>query len=307
MFQFLSNESGCRRIRRKCTINGKRYIRHLDKDGRVTRQPELITYGFEGEIAQIGLNRPAKRNAIDDELLNALTQAVTKAAGEAKAAILYGHGEHFCAGLDLAKHARKTPVEALKTSRHWHAAFDLIQRGDIPFIAVLHGGVIGGGLELAAAAHIRIAEETAFFALPEGSRGLFVGGGGSVRVARLMGVARMTDMMLTGRVLSAAEAIEANLVQYVVGKGQGLAKAKELAARMAGNAPLSNFAILKALPRIQDMAQDDGLFVESLISAFTETSPEARARIEDFLNKRAAPVSAKKAEPIRSKKPIRSK
>jgi (methylthio)acryloyl-CoA hydratase len=262
---------------------------------------EPITYGFEAGIASIGLNRVAKRNAIDDNLLNALAEAVTKATKEAKAAILYGHGAHFCAGLDLAKHARKTPVEALKTSRHWHAVFDLIQRGDIPFVAVLHGGVIGGGLELAAAAQIRIADETAFFALPEGSRGLFVGGGASVRVARLMGVARMSDLMLTGRMLSAREGCDANLVQYVVEKGQGLAKAEELAKRMAGNAPLSNFAILKALPRIQDMAQDDGLFVESLMSAFTETSPEAQARIEGFLNKRPASSAVKRRKPIRSK------
>jgi enoyl-CoA hydratase/carnithine racemase len=262
---------------------------------------ELVTYGIEAETALIGLNRPAKRNAIDDDLLNALAAAVAKAAKEAKAALLYGHGEHFCAGLDLAKHARKTPVEALKTSRHWHAAFDLIQRGEIPFVAVLHGGVIGGGLELAAAAHIRIADETAFFSLPEGQRGLFVGGGGSVRVARLMGVARMSDLMLTGRILSAREGYEANLVQYVVGKGQGIAKAKELARRMAGNAPLSNFAMLNALPRIQDMAQDDGLFVESLMSAFSQTSPEAQARIEDFLNKGAAPRAVKRRKPIRSK------
>jgi enoyl-CoA hydratase/carnithine racemase len=262
---------------------------------------ELITYGLEASVALIGLNRAAKRNAIDDMLLDALSEAVKTAANEAKAAILYGHGEHFCAGLDLAGHAHKTPIEALETSGRWHAAFDLIAKGAIPFVAVLHGGVIGGGLELAAAAHIRIAEETAFFALPEGQRGLFVGGGGAVRIARLMGVARMMDMMLTGRVLSVREGTEANLVQYAVEKGQGLTKAKELAARIASNAPLSNFAILNALPRIQDMAQDDGLFVESLMSAFAQTSPEAKTRMEDFLRKGKKPVGAKPKKPIRSK------
>ncbi len=280
-----------------CIVQARR-----TKDRYVTRlKTDLVTYEFEADIALIGLNRPAKRNAIDDDLLGALIEAVAKATTEAKAAVLFGHGAHFCAGLDLAKHARKTPVEALKTSRHWHAAFEQIARGDIPFVAVLHGGVIGGGLELAASAHIRIADETAFFALPEGSRGLLVGGGGSVRIARLMGVARMTDLMLTGRVLSVREGFDANLVQYIVEKGQGLAKAKELAARMAGNAPLSNFAILQALPRIQDMAQEDGLFVESLMSAFTQTSPEVKARIDDFLDKRAVPVSGKASKPIRSK------
>jgi enoyl-CoA hydratase/carnithine racemase len=262
---------------------------------------ELVTYELEADIALIGLNRAAKRNAIDGALLDALAEAVSAASREAKTGIIYGHGEHFCAGLDLAKHADKTPIEALHTSRRWHAAFDLIERGVIPFIAVLHGGVIGGGLELAAAAHIRIAEETAFFALPECQRGLFVGGGGSVRIARLMGVARMMDLMLTGRMLTAQEGGDANLAQYIVEKGQGLTKAKELAARIAGNAPLSNFAVLNALPRIQDMAQGDGLFVESLMSAFTLTSKEARARMDEFLQKGPRSAGPKTRKTIRSK------
>jgi len=261
----------------------------------------LITYDLNAGTALIGLNRAAKRNAIDDDLLDALSEAVASAEKEAKAGIIYGHGAHFCAGLDLAKHAPKTPVEGLKTSRRWHAVFDHIQRGEIPFIAVLQGAVIGGGLELAAAAHIRVADDTAFFALPEGQRGLFVGGGGSVRVARLIGAACMTDLMLTGRVLSLQEGLRFNIVQYAVEKGHGLPKALELAAQIAENAPLSNFAILNALPRIQDMAQDDGLFVESLMSAFTQTNPEAKTRIDAFLQKRSAPAAAEKQKPTRSK------
>jgi enoyl-CoA hydratase/carnithine racemase len=94
-------------------------------------------------------------------------------------------------------------------------------------------------------------------------------------------------MMLTGRVLSAAEAERANFVQYVMPRGAALAKAKELAARIAGNAPLSNFAIVNALPRIQDLAHDDGLFFESLMAAMTQTSPEAVERLRAFLDKRA--------------------
>src|SRR3546814_4783914 len=87
----------------------------------------------------------------------------------------------------------------------WHEAFRHIQFGRVPVIAVLHGAVIGGGLELAAATHVRIAEPSSFYALPEGQRGIFVGGGGSVRIPRLIGVARMMDMMLTGRVYDRSE------------------------------------------------------------------------------------------------------
>ncbi len=252
----------------------------------------LVTYACEGDIALIGLNRPEKRNAISDAMVEALAEVVERASGEAKAAVIHGTGDHFCAGLDLAEHITKTPIEGIHGSRRWHAVFDRIQRGTFPFVAALTGAVVGGGLELAASTHIRVADTTAFFALPEGQRGIFVGGSGSVKVARLMGVARMTDLMLTGRVLAAEEAERCNLVQYVVEAGTALAKAKELARVAAGNAALSNYAIINALPRIQDMAQDDGLFVESLVAAFTQTSPEANERLKAFLDKRAAKIVA---------------
>ena len=252
----------------------------------------LVTYAREGDIALIGLNRPEKRNAISDAVVEALAAAVERASGEAKAGVIHGVGAHFCAGLDLAEHIDKTPIEGIHGSRRWHAVFDRIQRGTIPFVAALTGAVVGGGLELAASTHIRVADTTAFFALPEGQRGIFVGGSGSVRVARLMTVARMTDLMLTGRVLDAEEAERCNLVQYVVEAGMALDKARELAQVAASNAPLSNYAIINALPRIQDMAQDDGLFVESLMASFTQTSPEASERLKAFLDKRAAKVAA---------------
>lgn len=250
-------------------------------------EPATITYQLDGTIALIGLDRPAKRNALSDAMVEELRAAVLRAGREAKVGIIFGHGDHFSAGLDLAEHVERTPIEGIHHSRKWHAIFEHIERGVIPFLTALHGAAVGGGMELAAATQIRIADESAFFALPEGQRGIFVGGGGSVRVARLVSAARMADMMLTGRVLSAAEAERANFVQYVMPRGGALAKAKELAARIAGNAPLSNFAIVNALPRIQDLAHDDGLFFESLMAAMTQTSPEAVERLRAFLDKRA--------------------
>jgi enoyl-CoA hydratase/carnithine racemase len=253
---------------------------------------ELLTYAVEQEIALIGLNRPGKRNAINDALVEGLHAAVKRAGGEAKAAVIFGHGEHFSAGLDLAEHIERTPLQGVHHSRKWHAIFDDIERGAIPFVAALHGAVVGGGLELAAAAHLRVADATAFFALPEGRRGIFVGGGGSVRIARLMSATRMADLMLTGRILSAAEAERLNLVHYLSAAGEATAQARTLALKMAQNAELSNFAIIQALPRIQDLAHDDGLFFEALMAAFTQTSPEARERLRAFLEKRAEPLKA---------------
>lgn len=246
-----------------------------------------VTYELRGDVAHIGLNRPEKRNAISDAFVEAIAATVSRAESEAKAAVIFGHGNHFCAGLDLAEHMKKTPIEGVRGSRRWHEIFAKIEHGTIPYISALHGAVIGGGLELAASTHIRVADRTAFFALPEGQRGIFVGGGGSVRVARLTGTARMMDMMLTGRVLSVEEGERSNLAQYVVEKGEARDKAHELATAAASNAEISNYAIINALPRIQDMAKEDGLFVESFMASFTATSPEAEERLRAFLEKRA--------------------
>lgn len=248
---------------------------------------ELVTLEIDGDIALIGLNRPQKRNALSDTLIDALASAVDTVSTNCRAAVIYGHGKHFSAGLDLAEHVERDMIDTIEHSRGWHAMFDRIRRGKIPFISALHGGVIGGGLELAAATHVRVADTTAMFALPEGQRGIFVGGSGSVGVARLMGAANMADLMLTGRVLSAEEGHARNLCQYVVEEGAALAKAKELASLAAQNAPLSNFAIINALPRIQDMSHEDGLFVESLIASITSESEDAKQRLRDFLEGRA--------------------
>ena len=252
----------------------------------------LVLYELRGEVAVLTLNRPDKRNAIGDRLVEAIGAAAARAAAEAKAAVICGAGRHFCAGLDLAEHSTKSLTRAVEGSRRWHRAFEAIERGTIPFVAALQGAVVGGGFELAAAAHLRVAEQSAFFALPEGSRGIFVGGGGSVRIARLIGTARMADMMLTGRTVSAAQMEAWGGVGYVVAEGQALDRAVDLASRAAGNAELSNYAILNALPRIADMSSGDGLFVESLMSAITTATPEAKERLRAFLDGRAGKLAA---------------
>ncbi len=253
--------------------------------------PFLVTE-IRGDVALIGLNRPDKRNAISDAVIDEIEAAVDRAERVAKAGVIHGIGPHFCAGLDLAEHLGKSPIDGLHGSRRWHRVFDRIHRGRIPWFSALHGAVVGGGFELASSTHVRVADETAFFALPEGQRGIFLGGGGSVKTARLIGTARVMDMMLTGRSVDAATAEHWNIVQYVVPAGKALDKAVELATRAAGNAEFSNYAIINALPRIQDMASDDGLLMESFVSALTATSPEAEARLKAFLEKRAAKVAA---------------
>jgi enoyl-CoA hydratase/carnithine racemase len=251
---------------------------------------DLLRLESRGAVLHVRLNRPAKRNAINDALVAQLHTAFVNLPDAVRAVVLSGEGEHFCAGLDLSELSERSVAEGILHSRSWHAAFNQIQLGRVPVVAVLHGAVVGGGLELASACHVRVAEPSTFYGLPEGQRGLFVGGGGSARIPRLIGVARMTDMMLTGRVYDADEGQAIGLSQYRVDAGKGLAKALDLAGRIAGNAPLSNFAVMHALPRIADMGQDEGLFAESLMAAIAQGDDAAKDRMKAFLDGKAAKV-----------------
>ncbi|MGI3166979.1 crotonase/enoyl-CoA hydratase family protein [Pseudooceanicola sp. 200-1SW] len=252
----------------------------------------FISYELRGEIALIGLTRPEKRNAISDAVIEEMALMIERARAEAKAAVIFGEGQHFCAGLDLAEHSEKPLLDSIMGSRRWHEVFDRMQRGTIPFIAALHGAVVGGGFELAASCQIRVADETTYFGLPEGQRGIFVGGGGSVRIERLIGTSRMTDMMLTGRVAKAEEMERWGGVNYLTPAGGAVEKAIALAEEAASNSQFSNYAVMNALPRIRDMSSEDGLFVESMVSALASMTPEAQERLRAFLEKRAKKVLA---------------
>lgn len=246
----------------------------------------LVTTSSDGVIYTVTLARPAKRNAISDRLLAALEAALAATPEGTRAIVLAGEGEHFCAGLDLSEHHQREPFGVMLHSQGWHRVFNRVHNGGIPVVAALHGAVIGGGLELAAAAHVRVAEPDTLYQLPEGRHGIFVGGGGSVRVARIIGAGRMCEMMLTGRILDADEGQRLGLSHYLVGPGEALAKARQLAGRIAENAPMANWAMVSAISRIDNMSADDGLFVESLTAAVTQTNPEIAERIGHFLNRK---------------------
>lgn len=251
---------------------------------------QLEICGQDHEVAVIRLTRPAKRNALNDALVLAIRDTFDTLPASVRAAVITGDGDHFCAGLDLSELKERDAGQGLHHSRMWHAALERVQYGPVPVIAALHGAVVGGGLELASACHIRVADESTFYALPEGSRGIFVGGGGSVRIPKLIGVARMTDMMLTGRVFNAQDGERIGLAQYLVPTGQAFAKAFELAQRIAQNAPLTNYALMHALPRIAEQPADQGFFTEAMMAAIAQSAPEAKERVQAFLDGRAAKV-----------------
>jgi enoyl-CoA hydratase/carnithine racemase len=169
----------------------------------IGRLPPSLHFEQRGLVGVVRLSRPHKRNAIDDETVLGLESFFSAVPDDIKSVVIHGEGEHFCAGLDLSELSESDIAAGIAHSRLWHRAFEHIEFGRVPVVAALHGAVVGGGLELAAACHVRVAESSAYYALPEGSRGIFVGGGGSVRLPRLVGASRVIDMMLTGRTFGA--------------------------------------------------------------------------------------------------------
>ncbi|GAB3644073.1 enoyl-CoA hydratase-related protein [Spirosoma arcticum] len=139
--------------------------------------PTTLQTDIWDNILLVKLNRPEKRNAFNDELILGIETVFSNVPAGIGCAIIYGEGNHFSAGLDLSALTERDAVQGLHHSRMWHRALDRVQFGTVPVIAVLHGACVGGGLELASACHIRVAETTTFYALPEGQRGIFVGGG----------------------------------------------------------------------------------------------------------------------------------
>ena len=250
----------------------------------------LVTLDDDG-IATVTLNREAKRNALDaatiDELIDVFT-ALPRAG--ARACVLRAAGPHFCAGLDLVEHwqADRSAAEFMQICLRWHEAFNKMEYGGVPIIAALKGAVVGGGLELASAAHIRVADAGTYFGLPEGQRGLFTGGGATIRVAGLIGKARMIDMMLTGRLYRGQQAVDVGLAQYLVEDSE--AKAHELALAAARNPPLSNFAICSAVSHMQNMSALDAAYAEAAVAGVVNTQEAARARLEAFAAGTAARV-----------------
>lgn len=246
----------------------------------------LLDIKIDKGIATVTINRPDKRNAMSDRLLSEIDAFFSTPPKDVKVVVLTGTAGHYCSGLDLAEHVERSAEDGIYHSRNWHRIMEQIQFGGLPVVSAMFGAVIGGGLELATATHVRIAEPSTIFQLPEGRRGIFVGGGATVRVGRIIGADRMTEMMLTGRKYNAEEAVALGLAHYSVGDGEALPLALELAGKIARNAPLSNYFMIQAISRIQNMSTQDGLFTESLAAALSQTTPDAAEGLAAFLEKR---------------------
>jgi (methylthio)acryloyl-CoA hydratase len=258
--------------------------------------PQYITVERDGDVTTVTLAREAQRNAINEAMLTEIETVFRAPPEHTRCFVLAANGAHFCAGLDLREHHDKnrTPLEFMKLSLEWHKTFDHIQFGGIPVVAALQGAVVGGGLELAAATHVRIADPSTFFALPEGQRGIFTGGGATVRVGRIITPARMVDMMLSARTYDAQRGLDVGLAHEVVAAGEALARAKALAQQIATYPPMTNYAIVTGIARINDMSSTEGLFAENLLAAAVQANPDIQHRLGEFLNKKTKRLEPEK-------------
>lgn len=240
---------------------------------------------IEDRVATLTLNRPAKRNAMNDALIAEVSAFCGTPPKGVRVVILTGTGDHFCAGLDLSEQVDRDPAEAMAHSRSWHRALERVQFGGLPVVSAMRGAVIGGGLEVASACHVRVAGPDVRFQLPEGKRGFFVGGGATVRVGKIIGPDRLTEMMLTGRTYGAEEGLALGLCHYVADDPMG--RARELAAQIASNAQMSNYFAIHGVAKINSMSPDEGFFTEALCTAMAQSSPDAKEGFRAFLEKRA--------------------
>lgn len=272
-------------------LRTRKVINMLEKE-QLSKFNKLAVQENENGVFIVSLNRPDKRNALDVEAIEELVYFFSNTAKiGVRAVVLNGEGDHFCAGLDLLEHwkADRSPDEFMHVCLRWHEAFNKMEYGGVPIIAALKGAVVGGGLELASAAHIRVMDQTTYFALPEGQRGIFTGGGATIRVSDMIGKSRMIDMILMGRVYQGQEAVDLGLAQYIT-EGSSFDKAVELANKAAQNLPLTNYAICSAISHLNNMSGLDAAYAEAVIAGMVNTQPEARARLEAFANKTAARV-----------------
>ena len=246
----------------------------------------VLNVSINDRIAVLTMTRPGKRNAMNETLFSALEAFFQSPPDGVRVVILTGTEGHFCAGLDLAEHETRTAEENLHHSRRWHRLMDQIQLGGLIVVSAMYGAVMGGGLELASATHVRIAEPTTIFQLPEGRRGIFVGGGATQRVERIIGADRMTEMMLTARKYGHEDGKSLGLAHYTCAEGEALALAEEVAGKIAVNAPMSNYMIVNSIHHAANMASEDALYAESLAAALSQTTEDAAEGLRAFLEKR---------------------
>jgi enoyl-CoA hydratase len=243
----------------------------------------------QGAVALVTINRPKVLNALDSRTLEQLHALAGDLAADAgvRAVIITGAGDRaFVAGADIRELERFTPSEAGDYARRGQETFDRIERMGKPVIAAINGFALGGGCELAMACTLRLAAETAQFAMPEVNLGLLPGFAGTQRLPRLVGRAKALDLLLTGRQITAEAALEIGLVSRVVPDASLLAETTALAEALAAKAPVAVRSIIDVVYRGSDLPLADGERLEAESFAAITATADMREGVSAFLARR---------------------
>jgi enoyl-CoA hydratase/carnithine racemase len=250
---------------------------------------ENLLFDVSEQIARITFNRPQVLNALNRGTVEELGDCLNRARDDAgiRALILTGAGEKaFVAGADINELARLTPVDGRQSSRVGQEILHRLETMGKPSIAAINGFALGGGCELALACTIRIASRTARLGQPEVKLGILPGYGGTQRLARLCGKGIAHELILTGEMIPADEALRIGLVNRVVEPADLLSAAESLAKRISINAPLAVKFAMEAIERGMEMTQEEGLFLEATLFGLCCATEDMREGTRAFLEKR---------------------
>ncbi|MBB2941022.1 enoyl-CoA hydratase [Actinoplanes lutulentus] len=243
-----------------------------------------------GPILIVTMNRPQVRNALSAEMMAVMRDAWDRVDADPaiRVAILTGAGGAFCAGADLRAMTASHPGDQFRDQDL--SRIDALLKGrrlTKPLIAAVEGPAVAGGTEILQATDIRVAGESARFGVSEARWGLFPLGGSAVRLPRQLPYTVAADLLLTGRHLTAAEALSAGLIGHVVPDGTALSRAVEIATVIAGNGPLAVRAILRTIRETEGLPEDEAFAIESKIGMRVFTSEDAKEGPKAFLEKRS--------------------
>lgn len=252
---------------------------------------ENLLYEVKDQIARITFNRPGVLNALNFKTLDELSECLEGARRDeaVRVVILTGAGEKaFVAGADINELARQTPLDGKETALRGQRVFGLLETLGKPSIAAINGFALGGGCELALACTMRIASRNARLGQPEVKLGILPGYGASQRLARLCGKGIASELILTGDMIPAEEALRIGLVNRVTEAADLLATAESIARKIIANAPLAVKYSMEAIERGMEMPQEEGLFLEATLFGLCCATEDMREGTRAFLEKRPA-------------------
>jgi len=248
-----------------------------------------ISVSWDGDLAIVTLDRQEKLNALNSEVFSELGAAFDSLRydDQVRGIIVTGAGtKAFVAGADIGELAQMDAISGVQVSRTGQGIFRAIERFPKPVLAAVGGFALGGGCELALACHLRVASENARFGLPEVGLGIIPGYGGTVRLARLVGLGRAVEMALTGEMIDAEAALEIGLVTHVVPREELLDRAKEILRRVTKNGPLAVRMVLESIYRGMDTTLVEATGVESSLFGLLASTEDVKEGMTAFLEKR---------------------